>query len=277
MKELVDVISLYLMRFALPRRRIRELWELKDKLSPEEYDLRQAKLRDEAYSLFKKAHKNTKRNGEAGELLLYLLTEWILKAPQILAKMSLKTNAAMPVYGADGVHVRFDSDTGKLEFFWGESKLHASINGAITAAAESIAESLKPEKLSQEFFLVERDIDLSGLSPSAREAFKKYLNPVTPESNQWVSRITCLIGFDFAAYGAVKAGPAAKAEETFRTELATNLKAVAEKLAIALKAHGLEHQELEIFLFPVPAVANFRDLFQDKIGWKATDESGESN
>jgi hypothetical protein len=68
----------------------------------------------------------------------YLLTEWILEAPQLLAKMSLKTNKEMPVHGADGVHVRFCEDAQQLRFYWGESKLYADVGQGITAAVSSV-------------------------------------------------------------------------------------------------------------------------------------------
>lgn len=43
------------------------------------------------------------REASVDELLLFLLTEWILGAPQVIAKLALKTNPQMPVHGADVV------------------------------------------------------------------------------------------------------------------------------------------------------------------------------
>src|ERR1043165_9473083 len=129
--ELVDALALYLMPFALPRSELAKVQGLYGKVSEEEFSTRVLQLAESARSLFKRANDATNRNGEAGELLLYLLTEWVLAAPQIIAKMSLKTNRDMPVHGSDGVHVRYSKSDGKLLLYWGESKLYANIADAI--------------------------------------------------------------------------------------------------------------------------------------------------
>ena len=67
-----------------------------------------------------KAQKGSSRSGEAGEIVLYILNEWVLKAPQIVSKMYLKTNANMPVHGTDGIHARFDETKKKLYLYWGK-------------------------------------------------------------------------------------------------------------------------------------------------------------
>jgi hypothetical protein len=105
--ELIDAVSLHIMNFCLPRSQVSGVQELYGKLEVDEFMQRVEALRQEAFDLFKRAHQATNRNGEAGELILYLLTEWLLGAPQIIAKMALKTNTEMPVHGADGVHIRY--------------------------------------------------------------------------------------------------------------------------------------------------------------------------
>src|ERR1700722_716078 len=47
-------------------------------------------------------------SGEAGEMLLYLLLEAVLGAPQMVAKMELKTNPKMENHGSDGIHMKWD-------------------------------------------------------------------------------------------------------------------------------------------------------------------------
>ncbi|WP_051419872.1 DUF1837 domain-containing protein [Paracoccus pantotrophus] len=138
MSELVDTVSTYIVNFCLPRQQVADLNEQYGKVSPEEFTTMFEVLRQEAFDLFKRAHVATNRNGEAGELILYLLTEWLLEAPQIVAKMSLKTNTEMPVHGADGVHVRYCAATGRLYIYWGEAKLYGNLDQAITEAAKSI-------------------------------------------------------------------------------------------------------------------------------------------
>src|SRR3546814_10487872 len=86
------------------------MYAKKDGLDAFEFHAAVSQLNQRALALFKRVRKASNRSGEAGELLLYLLTEWILGAPQIIAKMGLKTNPQMPVHGSDGVHVRVRSE-----------------------------------------------------------------------------------------------------------------------------------------------------------------------
>ena len=180
-------------------------------------------LESRARALFIKANQTTNRNGEAGELLLYLLTEWILGAPQLIAKMALKTNPNMPVHGADGVHVRYRESDKKLLLYWGESKLYADVGEAITAAAKSISEALKPQKLQHEINLVQQNIDFSGLKPEEKEALLRYLNPFEESYNERHDVTTCLVGFDFDGFAKVAKVNADKAEAQFTSLAAAEL------------------------------------------------------
>ena len=143
--ELLDEIRSYICNFAMSRTEIAKVHELAETATHQQRLIAYTKLRDDAADLFMKAQKSTNRNGECGELLLYLLVEWILEAPQVLAKMSLKTNASMPIHGSDGIHVRYDSLSESLIFFWGEAKFHATIGGALDSALTSIVSTLKCE------------------------------------------------------------------------------------------------------------------------------------
>ena len=267
--ELVDAIAIYLVHFALPRSEIEALTAIYKTTDPIEFMKRYSLLESRARALFIKANETTERNGEAGELLLYLLTEWILGAPQLIAKMSLKTNPSMPVHGADGVHVRYSEKEKKLLLYWGESKLHANVGNAIAAAAKSITEALQPDKLKHQIDLVQQNISFSGLQPAEKEALLRYLNPFEEEYNERLDVTTCLIGFNFDGFAKVAAVDPKAAEAEFRTLAQAELVKVAPKLAKALTDKGLATQPIEIFFLPLPSVSDFRDLFQAKVGWKA--------
>ena len=266
--ELIDAIVHYLAPFALPRSQCRAVDEVYGKVDAEEFKLRYAHLLESAKSLFIRANRITNRNGEAGELLLYILTEWVIGAPQLIAKMSLKTNREMPVHGADGVHVRYSKEDGRLLLYWGEAKLYADVDAAITAAAESFAQALHPDKMKHEIELVQRNIAFSGLDPKEREALLRYLDPFDETYNERHDVTTSLIGFDFDGFAAVKGLDPTKAEEEFVKRAQTKLAEVAPKLAKALESNGLKGRPFELFLFPVPSVQSLRDIFQAKIGWK---------
>ncbi len=266
--ELIEAIVPYLVPFALPRSEVKAVDDFYGKASGEDFKLRYFQLVESAKSLFKRANDATNRNGEAGELLLYLLTEWVLGAPQLIAKMSLKTNREMPVHGADGVHVRYSKKDSRLLLYWGESKLHADVGAAITSATKSIVEALQPDKMKHEIELVQRNIDFSGLDAIEKKALLRYLDPFDESYNERHDVTTCLVGFDFDGFATVSKSDPATAEAEFVKLAEERLLAVAPKLAKALTEAGLDGRPIELFFFPVPSVQELRNIFQEKIGWK---------
>jgi len=265
--ELVNALAYYLTPFCLSRSETDAVDELFKSGNLEEFKIRFQELSDRAKELFKKAQKATNRNGEGGELLLYLLTEWVLNAPQLIAKMSLKTNPQMPVHGADGVHVRYDPTAAKLLLYWGEAKLHSDVGAAIKKTAESIAKSLQPDTLKHEINLVRRNISFAGLGDDAKEALLKYLDPYDESYNQRHDVITCLVGFDFDGFKQITQADGDTAETKFADLAAEKLNKLAPAISAAIKSSKLEHATIEMFFFPVPSVKELRDQFQDKIGW----------
>lgn len=262
--ELVRAITLFIPSFCLPRRELDVLHANDRNLDPFDLHIETTRLDRRAYDLFMRANAAGGRSGEAGELLLYLLTEWVLEAPQMLAKMSLKTSSEMPVHGSDGIHVKVIPETGKLLLYSGEAKLHASLASAIRSAVASIREAMSPSRLERELELVRRDLDISGLDERARQALLAFLDPFDPTSENRIDVITCLLGFDFAPY----ANPLLDGEPDteFRRRALAELPAIAASVAAALSTNGLGGRTIELFLFPLPSVAEFRRDFQDHIG-----------
>ena len=75
------------------------------------------------------------QSGEAGEILLYFLMEAVLRAPQMVAKIELKTNPRFETLGSDGIHMRWNPDDNLIEVFFGEAKLYQSVYSACNEGA----------------------------------------------------------------------------------------------------------------------------------------------
>ena len=67
--EFVDLMSTKLISFCLSRKQIAAAQESWEGLPPNKHMERVVALRDKAVDLFKRAHKNTNRNGEFGEVI----------------------------------------------------------------------------------------------------------------------------------------------------------------------------------------------------------------
>jgi hypothetical protein len=268
--ELINAILDYITPFALHRSQVEELAREYSRIPADEYRIKCERQQREAISLFIRAQKETNRNGEAGELLLFLLTEWILKAPQLLAKLPLKTNRNMPVHGTDGIHVGHLPGKDTLCTYWGESKLYGDVNQAIAKAIESIEKALKAESVEYELALVVRNLSSAGLSSEQKSLMLSFLDPLESENyNKRVNITTCLIGFDFDAYKQLDVN---SDEQQFASLATAKLRELAPRLSSSLKAAGIKSHLVEMFFFPVPSVQDLRDQFQSKIGWK--DDSG---
>jgi hypothetical protein len=266
--ELINVLRMYITQFALPRAEIELVHQQVEALAPHERMLRYNELRDRAADLFIKAQESTGRNGEAGELILYLLMEWALQAPQLLAKMSLKTSAQMPVHGSDGIHIRYDPTSQAVMFFWGEAKLHANIGSALDSAVTSVSDALTHDKMNMDIKLVQRHFSLLGFPEEAREALLSYLNPLHENYGKRTDVSACLIGFNFAEFAKVASYKTSELETRFCDALTRQLEKSTADLATRLKDAGISHHRMEVFFLPLGSVSDFRKEFQNAIGWK---------
>lgn len=268
-EEFIDLLTTKIISFCMSRKSINDASTSWKDLSEQKKIEKVLALRNKAVDLFKRAQKNTNRNGEFGELITYLLIEYVLKAPQLVAKMSLKTNPQMPVHGSDGIHFSFDEATGGLTLLWGESKCYASVTGAISEAVKSVAENLQHGKMKQELFLIEQHGDLSAFSEAGRKAILSFLDPYDENYNKRIDRSVILIAFDFERFADMNALKPSQVVSAFEAALRAELSDCASRLDGHLKTHGIEHHALDVFFLPVPSIGDLRAGFQDKIGWAA--------
>lgn len=260
--EFIDAVSLLIIPFCLPRRLIIEANEKVNGSTAHQKSIAFERLSQKARDMFMKARKGSSRSGEGGEIVLYLLNEWILKAPQIASKMYLKTNNNMPVHGADGIHARFDEGTQKLIIYWGESKAHSTINSALTSALDSIEEFLEGAKEKHEIEIVKDHYDLGEMSDESVQAMMRFFDPYEEASNERVPVFSCLLMFnhDFEDGGS-------KDEQAHVNDIEAATQKFVSSIAKKLESRKLSARRFEFFLMPIPDVQNFRDKFQSKIGW----------
>jgi hypothetical protein len=265
--EFVDILYFKLVPFCLHRKHIEETQQTWATLPHNKIQESAVRLHQQALDLFKRANKKTNRNGEFGELITYLLIESALKAPQFVAKMSLKTSSQMPVHGSDGIHLGYDGTSGKLTLYWGESKCYASVWSAIEKAAESIAENFEHDKMAHELFLVEQYFDLTGFPEDFREAILSFLNPFDENYNKRADVSVMFIAFDFEAFAAMNSLNPDDVEAEFAAQLCSALEDYAARLDAALAKHQVKKHSIEVFFLPVPSIDEMRTLFQNRIGW----------
>jgi hypothetical protein len=185
--------------FCLPRKeRQRQL----DKFA-EKNDLRHLQdMFDKAKRLLIQAKEQKKTLGEPGELILFILLETMLKAPQIACKMYLKTSEEMPVHGSDGIHLAFDEPTKTLTLYWGESKIYSDLSKALDEVCSSITAFTTQKNGKAPRY---RDIDIlkdhmDVQDEATREAILEYFDPYSEKHNKLREVYACFVGFDFSFF-----------------------------------------------------------------------------
>ncbi len=254
-EDLVKVIEEHVLDYAIPRSHIRE--------ADEEYQRSKStqklvRLVEEARSLF----TDLEQSGEGGELLLFTLAEKLLRLPQLICKMSLKTNTRMHVHGADGLHAGVDPTSGKLLLYWGESKIYGDVTEAVRKCLASIRPMLAEYSSSQrDLQLLQRHADLDD--PALEAALKKYLDPDADEFNSLEFRGLCLVGFDCDVY---PAGPSSTQLAAMAQQIALLLPTWRRHVKNRLTEENLDAFAMHFLFVPFPSADGFRQLLRDKLG-----------
>lgn len=251
-EDLGKVLIEYLLDYSIPRQEIRKA-QIKDLEMNTSKHI--AALHQKARALF----TTVRKTGEPGEVLLYLMTQSILKLPQAIAKMSLKTSSQLHYNGADGVHLGYDSENQKLNIYWGEAKLYQNHGEAIKNCFESIAPFLASNGSHRV-----RDLDLltsnlSTFEEGFAEAIINYLDPDHPSYNSLEFKGVCLIGFDYTKYPNEQR---LKKQQEVLSEILRDLDGWVYKLKTAIDGHqDLNKMVIEVFILPFPSVSDFRSAF----------------
>ncbi|MFJ2662480.1 HamA C-terminal domain-containing protein [Arthrobacter koreensis] len=253
-RELAKRIFDRVVPFCIPRSRIRQAKEI----SAEDDDWGPlGALQREAKNLF----VNQMKTGEPGELLLFLLQEYVLKIPQIVAKMPLKTSTSMHIHGSDGLHAKLLPD-GLLALYWGESKLHKTLNGALKDAFESLEEYLNDsneDKTNRDLEIIRDNLDVDDEELTKR--LYLYFAGETEESAKVEYRAACLVGFDVVDYPEIKAG---------ETEVSEDLQKIIDSWTKTLNnritSANFQKFSIELFMIPFESVFDFRVEFLKHCG-----------
>lgn len=250
--DLAEFISQMIVDYAIPRSEFKKAEAMNAKHNTTKYTL---ELQTKARGLF----VNAQRTGEAGEVLLYLMIQEFLSAPQFLCKMSLKTDTQLHFNGIDGIHISHakDADGNDIPvFYWGESKVHKSLSNAIKDSVSSLKDFLSKDAPSaskeRELQLMRDNIDLED--EDLEDAILRYLDKDSPLYNKVIYKGACLVGFDHEKYETLD-------HEMLKSHFKSELEDWTEKLKSALKDSELLEAEIHVFFLPFPSVDEFREAF----------------
>lgn len=257
-KDLVEAVAEHVLDYAIPRSEYRAAREEADLSGSSQKVVR---LHTRARTLF----TDLMKSGEGGELLLFALAEKLLQLPQLICKMSLKTNTRMHIHGADGLHAGVDERTGKLLLYWGESKIFGDVTSAVRDCLKSLAPMLQNHEAStRDLQLLQRHLNVDN--DDLENALKKFLNPDDPAFNSLEFRGLCLVGFDCDAYPEVPSKTELKAVVSAIT---STLPAWKQHVAKRVKEEKIDAFSMHFLFVPFPSADEFRKLFREHLGLSA--------
>lgn len=213
-----------------------------------------SRLNREAKSLLRRF----KTSGESGEILLYFLIETVLKAPQLVAKMDLKTNPRMELHGSDGLHFKWNDVDGILDVYFGEAKLERDLSTAIDHALASIT-SFHEERLDEhELSLVTGHFKWADMR--LRTEVLKYLDKHNPGLDCRYNH-ACLVGWSWNQYKLLQSDRRAEFVESFEDVYKARAGQIVKLINEKFKNFKFRHLRFEVFLLPFDSVQSFRDEF----------------
>lgn len=200
-------------------------------------------LRREARSFF----RDERRSGEAGEMLLYLLLEAILEAPQMVTKIALKTNPEMETFGSDGIHMKWHVEHGMLDVYFSEAKLIGDIHDAATKAVESIELFHERDMARYELRMVTSHY--KHVDDATKAAVLEYVDLAGSAVNCRLNH-ACLLGYNWDAYAGLPEGDMNSIMDAFQMRYRAELPRLQKVLDGRLARFAEKRLRFEIFVLP---------------------------
>jgi hypothetical protein len=251
LQELVDVLYDQLAEYCLKA----------SKLESATYSHQHNTIQREARALLRK-HKT---GGEAGEILAYFLIESVLGAPQLVAKMDLKTSTNVESLGVDGLHFKWSGTDNALDIYCAESKLEKEPSAAISNAVKSLVGFYHTKGYMNEIRLA-----TAHFKHSDEEMKRQVINILqnrTP-SVTYRFRHACLVGYNWKGYVGLAGVDVREREKEFRVRYA----AERDRLHNLIRIHFPKAKEaagtliaFDVFFLPFQSVQQFRDAFNNAV------------
>lgn len=220
-----------------------------------------AKYMQEARKLFRVVAvpaQDAELAGEAGELLLYFLLETVLQAPQVVAKVELKTNPALEVNGSDGIHMRWHPTDSIVDVYFGESKLYQSVGAAMTNAFTSIENFHANGMREHEYSMATKFF--KGVDDNVKAAVAELLDTGKPGPGARVNH-ACLIGYDWTAHGHTPGQASAAVEAEYQRQYLADAPRLHQLVQTRFDNCQRKQFGFEVFFLPFTSVQAFRDAF----------------
>jgi len=230
-------------------------------LPPSEQERQRNKLQIEARKLFRKWVTNSgSKSGEAGEMILWFLLEAVLGAPQIVAKMDLKTNPSLESFGSDGIHIKIIEDL--LNIYFGEAKLYNDIRRALDSIFKSIESFHSNGLYKHEYSMV-----TTHYKHLKENEQKKVFDYITGRLDAQEVKINhaCLVGYDWNEYQKLDTEDRKYFLSNFEKLYSDDTERLTRLIQTRFDSFSKKYLHFEVFFLPFKSVQEFRDKFNEEL------------
>lgn len=261
-KDLIEFVLTKIVDYSLPKKLQDEAKDFFDRTGSTSKVL---ELERRAKKLF----VDLEKTGEFGEMLLYILVQEILRLPQLISKMTLKTSGKLHYQGADGIHVKYEEKDDSLSLFWGESKMEKTANNALKHCFESLQGFLLDAKghdstQTRDLHLISSNLIENTNNPDLEKILVRYFDLDDDLSNKLNYKGVCFVGFDDDEY---PKKPLEKVTQDLVNAFQLKIVKWLDSTGKHIKKHvNLEKFEIHVFIIPFPSVQDFRDHFLKMLG-----------
>lgn len=200
--------------------------------------------------------------------MLYILTEEVLKLPQIISKMTLKTSGKMHYQGADGIHFKYNEENDSLDLYWGESKMEKTISSALRNCFKSITPFLTDPNSynstqNRDLELITTNISENINNKKLEDFLVNYFDLNNDCSNRLNFKGICFIGFDVDNYPSkIKEKTSKQLFDEFKSKISDW------NNSIEIQANNypdIKNFDINIFLMPFDSVEDMRSKFLELV------------
>ncbi len=221
-------------------------------------DVQILELRREARDFF----RDTARSGEAGEMLLYFILEAVLRAPQMVSKISLKTNPEVETFGSDGIHMKWHEVDQLLDVFFGEAKIYKSLGRASSSAAKSIEAFHANSMEAFELRLLTRNFKYA--EGKLKEEILSYVNRGTAVKTVRVNH-ACLLGYNWDQYESLPQKSFEEMTSIFEEHYLNDRARILKHLNKHFSIFKRKRLRFEVIVLPFQCVDKFREAFLEAL------------
>ena len=260
-KDLIEFIATKIVDYSIPKKMLDEAREYMNETNSSAKIL---DLRKKATTLFTGLNKT----GEFGEMMLYILAQEVLKLPQLISKMSLKTSGNVHYHGADGVHVKYEESDDSLSLYWGESKVEKTAYSALNNCFESLKGFLldtigNDATQARDLQLITSNITDNTNNSKLEDLLVRYFDLDDDLSNKLNYKGVCFVGFDSSKY---PNNPLELTMDELKESFEEKINSWLNTTGASIKKHlNLERFEIHVFILPFPSVQDMRDHFLSTI------------